>query len=85
MKQAILVTAYKSFGHLERIIRHFDDDFVFYIHIDKKSPLPKSVQDKLLGDERVLFLSRKYKVNWAGLTTCRAFCCYAGKQPGMRR
>ena len=66
MKQAILVTAYKNFGHLERIIRHFDDDFVFYIHIDKKSPLPEGAQDKLLADERVLFLSRKYKVNWGG-------------------
>lgn len=72
MKQAILVTAYKNFEHLERIIRHFDDDFVFYIHIDRKSKLPKAEQDMLLGYKRVLFLSRKYKVNWGGFNHLRS-------------
>lgn len=44
MKQAILITAYKNYHHLEEIIAFFDDDFEIYIHIDRKSigfiPLP---------------------------------------------
>ena len=37
MKQAILIIGYKSIDNIMRIIDYFDDNFQFYIHIDKKS------------------------------------------------
>lgn len=36
MKQAILVTAYRDLQSLVRLVSCFDEDFDFYIHIDKK-------------------------------------------------
>ena len=37
MKQGILITAYKNVIHLKKLINFFNDDFCFYIHIDKKT------------------------------------------------
>jgi len=41
LKQAILVTAYKDIDRLKILTDLFDDDFSFYIHIDKKAALQK--------------------------------------------
>jgi Core-2/I-Branching enzyme len=65
MKQAVLITCYKDFEQLFDIINYFDNDFLFYIHIDKKSKIDASVLHKLNSLPNVV-ISRKYKVNWAG-------------------
>lgn len=62
--QAILITAYKDFDHLEEIIRFFEGPFRLYIHIDKKIEVPRKVLMSLEGFSQVVMISRKYKVNW---------------------
>ncbi|WP_426483870.1 beta-1,6-N-acetylglucosaminyltransferase [Flavobacterium sp. 2] len=66
MKQAILITAYKNYHHLEEIIRFFDEDFELYIHIDKKSNISDAELLNLRNYDVVKLVEQKYKVNWGG-------------------
>ena len=47
MKQSILISAYKYIEHIKQIIDFFNDDFTFYIHIDKKSKIPGSAIEEI--------------------------------------
>ena len=67
MKQGILITAYKNINHLKKLINFFDDDFCFYIHIDKKSQIAKDKIELIQNAKNVVFVSRQFKVNWGGL------------------
>lgn len=66
MKQAVLITAYKNFEHLQEIINFFDHDFSIYIHLDKKSRISEGELIKLKNNIQVKHVSRKYNVNWGG-------------------
>jgi hypothetical protein len=66
MKQAILITAYKNYHHLEEIILCFDANFELYIHLDKKSKISETELSHLRKYEIVKLLEQKYKVNWGG-------------------
>lgn len=66
MKQAILIIGYKSIDNIMRIIDYFDDNFQFYIHIDKKSnadltPL-YTIKNKAIN------IYKEYKVYWGGVS-----------------
>ena len=67
MKQAILITAYKNYKHLESIVNFFDDNFKIFIHIDRKSDISNEELHFLKSFKKVKIISRKYKVNWGGL------------------
>lgn len=67
MKQGLLITAYKNIQHLKHIINHFDDNFSFYIHIDKKSTVTDDELDKIKKDKKKIFISRAYTTNWGGV------------------
>jgi hypothetical protein len=77
MKQAILITAYKNYNHLEEIINFFDENFELYIHIDKKSKISKIELINLNKYENVKLVSRKFNVNWGGLNhlKCILYLC----------
>jgi hypothetical protein len=66
MKQAILITAYKNYHHLEEIVRCFDKNFECYIHIDKKSEISDVELNNLRQYTVVKLVVQKYKVNWGG-------------------
>lgn len=68
MKHAILLLWHTDVEQLIELIDHFDDDFIFYIHIDKKS---KEVIEKLKNKENV-YIYKKYKVNWGGFNILKA-------------
>lgn len=72
MKQAILITAYKNYHHLEEIIAFFDDDFEIYVHIDRKSIITKQELLRLRQYDAVKLISQKYKVNWGGFNHLRS-------------
>jgi hypothetical protein len=72
MTQAILITAYKNYHHLEEIITFFDDDFEIYIHIDRKSIITKQELLRLEQYDIVKLISQKYKVNWGGFNHLRS-------------
>lgn len=66
MTQAILITAYTNFDHLEQIIKFFDSNFEIFIHIDKKSTISQIDLNALKEYQHVKVVSRKFKVNWGG-------------------
>jgi len=68
MKIAILITAYKDFGHISDIIDCFDSRFNFYIHIDKKSKENFS----MLTNRPNVHLYRKYTVHWGSINHLKA-------------
>jgi len=66
MKQAILITAYKNYHHLEEIIHYFDGNFELFIHLDKKSKISDIELATLRKYDTVKLVLQKYKVNWGG-------------------
>lgn len=72
MKHAILLLFHQDIQQLERLISCFDDDFNFYIHIDKKYKISKLEIDKLREMSQVAKVYSKYKVNWGGFNIVRA-------------
>lgn len=70
--QAILITAYKNYNHIEDLIHFFDESFNIYIHIDKKSLISKEDIQKLSLDKRVKYLSQEHKINWGGINHLKA-------------
>lgn len=62
MKHAILITAYKDLDMLSPIIEYFDEDFVFYIHVDKKC----SESVDFLTSYSNVHLYTNYRVDWGG-------------------
>lgn len=72
MKQGILITAYKNIEQLSDLLDAFDDNFVFYIHIDKKSEIPQIEIDKLKSKKGVLLVSQAYDIKWGGINHLKA-------------
>jgi hypothetical protein len=72
LKQAILITAYKNYFHLEKIINFFNDDFQIYIHLDKKSLITDREVERIESYPQVKLLVQEYKVNWGGLNHLKA-------------
>ena len=77
--QAVLITAYKDFEHLEAVIRFFKRPFKLYIHIDKKIEVPEMVFNTLENYSQVSLVSRKYKVNWGSRNHVKAILHLAEK------
>ncbi|MDT0688611.1 beta-1,6-N-acetylglucosaminyltransferase [Salegentibacter sp. F188] len=63
MKIAYLITAFGNYHHLRRLLKALSDETKpsFYLHIDKKSPLPEN-----LNDIENLFFIKRRKVWWGG-------------------
>ena len=60
MKQAILITAYKDLDFLPKIVNAFDEDFDFYIHVDKKCKEP---YPHFTHKGKVVIVSN-YRIEW---------------------
>lgn len=79
MKQAILITAYKNYHHLEEIIQCFDTNFELYIHLDKKSKISDIELANLRKHDIVKLLEQKYKVNWGGFNHLKSILYLTGQ------
>jgi len=75
--QAILITAYKNIGHLNKLVDFFDGDFSIYIHIDKKSAISRDDINLLKNKKNVRLISQKYKINWGGINHLKAILLLA--------
>lgn len=72
MKQAILITAYKNFEHLESIVKNFNQDFEIYIHIDRKVKIPQIIYKRLMDYPQVKLLIQRYRIYWGDLNHVKA-------------
>lgn len=74
MKHALLITAYKDFELLYRMIKQYCNQYQFdcYIHVDKKSFVSKAWIQKIesLGHVKVI---QKYRINWGSYLHPKAF------------
>lgn len=68
MKHAILLLWHKNIKQLLELIDCFDDDFYFYIHIDKKNR--ESIED--LKKKNNVYIYKKYKVYWGGINILKS-------------
>lgn len=59
LKQAVLITAYRNLQSLRRLISCFDEDFDFFIHIDRKckEESPTFARDGV-------YIVSKYNIQW---------------------
>lgn len=73
MKQAILVVTYQNIAHISEMADLLNaEEFKFFVHVDKKSPIPQDEIAHLKSRTNVMLVSRKYRVNWGGLNLTRA-------------
>lgn len=64
MRQAFLITAYKDFDWIEKTVDIYTSGGIdCYIHMDKKTRMPKEFTDWAAEKEGV-FLYSRYKINW---------------------
>ncbi len=66
MKIAILIQCYKNARQINDLINSFDDNFVFFIHVDKKSNIQKDIVKK----SGVYFVpdDRRVDVKWGTMS-----------------
>ncbi|MCD8317343.1 MAG: beta-1,6-N-acetylglucosaminyltransferase [Paraprevotella sp.] len=64
MKHAILIIAYHQADFIKQCIDNFDDDFLVFIHWDKRAELTEADRNMLVRHPRVRFLGKDYPVNW---------------------
>jgi len=64
---AVLITAYKDYASLERLVRRLDRDFFkIYVHVDRRSAIHRSQMEEL---ERLgASVTKDYHVRWGTMT-----------------
>ena len=67
MKQAILITAYRDIGFINKIIEALDENYTYYIHLDRKQQYDGSLLSSLKEHQSVRLLSRQFRVNWGSI------------------
>lgn len=84
MKHAILIIAYHQADFIKRCIDNFDDDFLVFIHWDKRAELTEADQAMLAGHPCVKFLGKDYPVNWGsyGLVRVTLLLCREAMKHG---
>ncbi len=72
MKHALLILCHKDFEQVEKLIEFFDEDFVFYIHIDKRANINNMQIEHLKKINSNIKIYKKYRVTWGGINILRA-------------
>lgn len=72
MKHAVILLWHKNLPQLIDLINFFDQDFRFYIHIDKKSRLSKEEVERVRSMRNVALVLSHYKINWGGFNILKA-------------
>ncbi len=72
MKNALIITSYKDFSQLKKMVDIYSKYFDCYIHIDKKS---KNCDDfiQYANKKDNVFVVKKYKINWGSYKHISAF------------
>ena len=80
MKHAFLITAYTDAAQLKDLVQSLqNENSVFYIHLDKKSPVKNDEGIILLKKiSNVFFIENPVKVYWAGFSHLKAILLLMG-------
>lgn len=66
VKHAILLIAFDKIEQILEYIDLLDEDFLFYIHIDKKSNISKERIENIRKNNNVVYIESVFKTNWGG-------------------
>lgn len=86
MKHAILMIAFHNVEFIANQLKKYDEDFLIFIHWDRKADLTDDDRKLLLSFPNVVYLDQVYSVNWASYSIVRAtleLCKEALKYPGI--
>ncbi|KLT64013.1 hypothetical protein AB669_18270 [Pedobacter sp. BMA] len=73
MKQAILIVAYKDIDYLKKLITFFNpNDYIFFIHLNKKSVFTGNELKTLTDMENVKIVVQKYNTHWGSFNHLKA-------------
>jgi hypothetical protein len=73
MKHAILMLVDKDLDHIKRLISLFDEDFYFFIHIDKKSEIQiNDILSITTNGAIIKNVVKEFKINWGGFNMINA-------------
>lgn len=72
MKTAILITAYKDFDLLLKLLSYYDGYFDCFVHVDKKIAIPQSFSDGVKSLKTVSVIQSR-TINWGGYEHINAF------------
>lgn len=72
MRHGILLIAYHNVGHIVRFVNKFDDDFLIFIHWDKRAPLSEADRSLLMRSGKIAYIGQAHQVNWASFGIVRA-------------
>lgn len=72
MKHIILLLWHKNMEQLKNLINLFDEDFTFYIHLDRKSAVSEKEVAELNNLRSNICVYKKYRVNWGGFYILKA-------------
>lgn len=72
MKHALLILCHKEFHQAVELLRLFDEDFVPYIHFDKKMELPQEYEAIIRTVSPLARTYSEYNVKWGGLSIVKA-------------
>lgn len=72
MKHALLIICHKNLEQVGKLIEFFDEEFVFYIHIDKQSTIPQKDVEHFAKSHCRVKIFRQFSVTWGGINILRA-------------
>lgn len=72
MKHIILLLWHKDMEQLKDLVGFFDEDFTFYIHLDRKSTVSEIEVADLKNIRPNIHVFQKYKINWGGFNILKA-------------
>lgn len=72
MRHAVIVLCHKDLLQVRRLVRFFDSDFVFYIHIDRNAGISDGEIEETFGNMGNVHVFRRFRVTWGGINILRA-------------
>ena len=72
-KHAILLLAHNEPQYLMDLIDLFDENFYFFIHLDKHCDFSVEDIEKIKNNPKVKFLKKKYNIHWGGFSIIKGF------------
>lgn len=72
MKHAIILFCHKDLSQVEEVIDFYDNDFIFYLHIDKKTDISETEISRFRDTHPNVRVFRLYRMHWGGITLLHA-------------
>lgn len=80
-KHAILLLAHDQLSHLIDLINLFNDNFIFFIHLDKSGQYKEEDILRIKNFKNVQLIEKKYKIKWGGYSIVKGFIWLAKQIP----